>query len=95
MTIRQCLGSLFYIHNETVNILTHGESATAASRSLRVSSRVARRVLSAISIPVTDCRKQRISEKKKKKKENEHSLIEGRSRANLLIYRFQRDNLLS
>ncbi|KYN17669.1 Progestin and adipoQ receptor family member 4, partial [Trachymyrmex cornetzi] len=23
MTIRQCLGSLFYIHNETVNILTH------------------------------------------------------------------------
>ncbi|XP_011146651.1 progestin and adipoQ receptor family member 4 [Harpegnathos saltator] len=24
MTIRQCLGSLFYIHNETVNILTHG-----------------------------------------------------------------------
>ena len=26
MTIRQCLGSLFYVHNETVNILTHGET---------------------------------------------------------------------
>ncbi|XP_043260974.1 progestin and adipoQ receptor family member 4 [Colletes gigas] len=24
MTVRQCLGSLFYIHNETVNIMTHG-----------------------------------------------------------------------
>ncbi|XP_006625123.1 progestin and adipoQ receptor family member 4 isoform X1 [Apis dorsata] len=24
MTVAQCLGSLFYIHNETVNILTHG-----------------------------------------------------------------------
>ncbi|KAG7190542.1 hypothetical protein KM043_006643 [Ampulex compressa] len=24
MTVRQCLWSLFYIHNETVNILTHG-----------------------------------------------------------------------
>ncbi|XP_053976861.1 progestin and adipoQ receptor family member 4 [Hylaeus volcanicus] len=24
MTVRQCLGSLFYIHNETVNITTHG-----------------------------------------------------------------------
>ncbi|XP_033322430.2 progestin and adipoQ receptor family member 4 [Megalopta genalis] len=24
MTVRQCLGSLFYLHNETVNIMTHG-----------------------------------------------------------------------
>ncbi|XP_035736155.1 progestin and adipoQ receptor family member 4-like [Vespa mandarinia] len=24
MTVRQCIGSLFYIHNETVNIMTHG-----------------------------------------------------------------------
>ncbi|XP_015588418.1 progestin and adipoQ receptor family member 4 [Cephus cinctus] len=24
MTIRGCLGSLFYLHNETINILTHG-----------------------------------------------------------------------
>ncbi|XP_034179073.2 progestin and adipoQ receptor family member 4 [Osmia lignaria lignaria] len=24
MTVRQCLGSLFYIHNETINIITHG-----------------------------------------------------------------------
>lgn len=25
MTVRQCLGSLFYIHNETINIITHGK----------------------------------------------------------------------
>ena len=25
MTVGQCLRSLFYIHNETVNIMTHGE----------------------------------------------------------------------
>lgn len=39
MTIRQCLGSLFYIHNETVNILTHGEAricTSLASTSFRI-----------------------------------------------------------
>lgn len=31
MTVGQCLGSLFYIHNETVNIMTHGKSQKMTS----------------------------------------------------------------
>lgn len=36
MTVRQCIGSLFYIHNETVNIMTHGKHSDLSTSNLLV-----------------------------------------------------------